>query len=105
VCKNGKGIFIRINLGIATAKRIYGTVAPTGSGYTKIYSNRYAFAALTTNGSIKAWGDWDWGGTHTPSGSGYTKIYSTLNAFAALTADGSINSKMQRINTHNLNFC
>jgi hypothetical protein len=41
---------------------IYGTVAPTGSGYTKIYSNRYAFAALTTNGSIKAWGDWDWEG-------------------------------------------
>ncbi|VVM24287.1 hypothetical protein BSPWISOXPB_5012 [uncultured Gammaproteobacteria bacterium] len=69
---------------------IYGTVVPTGSGYTKIYSNRYAFAALTTNGSIKAWGDWDWGGTHAPSGSGYTKIYSTLNAFAALTADGSI---------------
>jgi hypothetical protein len=75
MCKNGKGFFIRINLGIATAKRcvfaasiratttwgglIYGTVAPTGSGYTKIYSNRYAFAALTTNGSIKAWGDWD----------------------------------------------
>jgi hypothetical protein len=48
-------------------------VAPTGNGYTKIYSNRYAFAALTTNGSIKAWGDWDWGGTHAPSGSGYTK--------------------------------
>jgi hypothetical protein len=30
-----------------------GTGAPTDSGYTKIYSNAYAFAALKANGSIK----------------------------------------------------
>jgi hypothetical protein len=51
------------------------------SGYTKIYSNRYAFAALTTNGSIKAWG----------------KIILSTRIIHL--------SKMQRINTHNLNFC
>jgi hypothetical protein len=29
-----------------------GTGAPSDSGYTKIYSNRYAFAAIKANGSI-----------------------------------------------------
>jgi hypothetical protein len=29
-----------------------GTDAPAGNGYTKIYSNGYAFAALKANGSI-----------------------------------------------------
>jgi hypothetical protein len=28
--------------------------APAGSGYTKIYSNTYAFAALAHDGSIKS---------------------------------------------------
>ncbi|VVH50600.1 hypothetical protein BPUTSESOX_2221 [uncultured Gammaproteobacteria bacterium] len=68
-----------------------GTGAPTGSGYTKIYSNRYAFAALKIDGSITAWGDSDFGGgTGAPTGSGYTKIYSNPEAFAAIKADGSI---------------
>jgi hypothetical protein len=78
VCKNSKGSSIRINLGIATARRCTckadgsitawgspyfgGTGAPTDSGYTKIYSNAYAFAALKANGSIKAWGDSNSGG-------------------------------------------
>jgi hypothetical protein len=31
-----------------------GRDAPTGKGYTKIYSTDYAFAALKANGSIKA---------------------------------------------------
>jgi hypothetical protein len=35
---------------------------PTDKGYTKIYSNQYAFAALKADGSIKAWGDPDFGG-------------------------------------------
>jgi hypothetical protein len=39
-----------------------GRDAPTGKGYTKIYSTDYAFAALKANGSIKAWGDPDFGG-------------------------------------------
>jgi hypothetical protein len=59
-------------------------------GYTKIYSNNGAFAALKADGSITAWGGSDWGGTGAPSGKGYTKIYSTDDAFAALKADGSI---------------
>jgi hypothetical protein len=56
--------------------------APSGGGYTKIYSTEGAFAALKTNGSITAWGSSDAGGTGAPSGSGYTKIYSTGGAFA-----------------------
>jgi alpha-tubulin suppressor-like RCC1 family protein len=67
-----------------------GTGAPTDSGYTKIYSNAYAFAALKADGSIKAWGDADYGGTGAPTDSGYTKIYSSAFTFAALKADGSI---------------
>jgi hypothetical protein len=31
-----------------------GIGAPSDSGYTKIYSNRYAFAALKADGSITA---------------------------------------------------
>jgi hypothetical protein len=52
-----------------------GTGAPSGSDYTKIYSNGHAFAALKVNGSISAWGDSSYGGAGAPSGSGYTKIY------------------------------
>jgi hypothetical protein len=52
--------------------------APTDKGYTKIYSTTNAFAALTRNGSIKAWGNPYSGGADAPSGSGYTKIYSAL---------------------------
>jgi hypothetical protein len=46
--------------------------APSGSGYTKIYSNKFAFAALKADGSITAWGGSFSGGTSAPSGSGYT---------------------------------
>jgi alpha-tubulin suppressor-like RCC1 family protein len=69
-----------------------GTGAPSGSGYTKIYSTQYAFATLKANGSIATWGSSDWGQhrLYSPSGSGYTKIYSNRVAFAALKADGSI---------------
>jgi hypothetical protein len=67
-----------------------GKGAPSGSGYTKIYSNRRAFAALTHNGSIKVWGFPHFGGNKAPAGRGYTKIYSTDSAFAALKANGSI---------------
>ena len=67
-----------------------GTGAPTGSGYTKIYSNRYAFAALKIDGSITAWGRSNYGGSGAPTGSGYVKIYSNSEAFVALKADGSI---------------
>ncbi|VVM25225.1 hypothetical protein BSPWISOXPB_6337 [uncultured Gammaproteobacteria bacterium] len=34
-----------------------GTGAPSGSGYTKIYSTVGAFAAVKANGTITAWGD------------------------------------------------
>jgi hypothetical protein len=67
-----------------------GKGAPSGSGYTKIYSNRRAFAALTRNGSIKVWGFPHFGGNKAPAGRGYTKIYSTDSAFAALKANASL---------------
>ena len=69
-----------------------GTGAPTGTGYTKIYSNKHAFAALNADGSITSWGSAGWGGSGAPTGSGYTQIYSTSGAFAALNADGSISA-------------
>jgi N6-adenosine-specific RNA methylase IME4 len=34
-----------------------GTDAPSGSGYTKIYSTERAFVAVKADGSITAWGD------------------------------------------------
>jgi hypothetical protein len=61
--------------------------APSGNDYTKIYSTNGAFATLKADGSIKAWGDPNRGGTGAPAGSGYTKIYSTKSAFAAIKAD------------------
>jgi hypothetical protein len=48
---------------------------------TKIYSNKNAFAALKVDGSIKAWGRSDYGGTGAPSGSGYTKALTATKAF------------------------
>jgi hypothetical protein len=58
-----------------------GANAPSGNGYTKIYSTISAFAAIKTDGSITAWGASDAGGTGAPSGRDYTKIYSTDGAF------------------------
>ena len=34
-----------------------GSGAPTDTGYTKIYSTDYAFAAMKADGSITAWGN------------------------------------------------
>jgi hypothetical protein len=54
-----------------------GTGAPSDNGYTKIYSNKRAFAALKADGSITEWGIVSYaGGTGAPYGNGYTKIYS-----------------------------
>jgi hypothetical protein len=53
-----------------------GESAPTDKGYTKIYSNKFAFAALKADGSITVWGNSFSGGTSAPTDKGYTKIYS-----------------------------
>jgi hypothetical protein len=42
------------------------TGAPSGKGYTKIYSTHSAFAVLKADGSIAAWG-LGYGGTGAPS--------------------------------------
>jgi hypothetical protein len=60
---------------------------PRSTCLQEIYSTANAFAALTPDGSIKAWGDSSSGGANAPAGSGYTKIYSNTFAFAALTHD------------------
>ncbi len=54
------------------------------------YPNTKAFAALSSDGSITAWGDRDSGGSGAPTDNGYIKIYSAFSAFAALKSDGSI---------------
>jgi alpha-tubulin suppressor-like RCC1 family protein len=64
--------------------------APSGNGYTKIYSTGHAFAAVKADGSITAWGYGPFGGTGEPSDNGYTKIYSTYAAFAALKAEAHL---------------
>jgi hypothetical protein len=43
--------------------------APTDGGYTKIYSNSVAFAALKADGSITAWGNSSSGGLKGNKGS------------------------------------
>jgi hypothetical protein len=45
------------------------------AGNAKIYSTMTAFAAIKTDGSIKAWGELNYGGSGAPSTGGYTKIY------------------------------
>ena len=71
-----------------------GSDAPTDNGYTQIFSNSTAFAALKDDGSISAWGGFDgsFGGSGAPTDSGYTEIFSSNYAFAALKADGSISA-------------
>jgi hypothetical protein len=64
---------------------VRGTSAPTDKGYTKIYSNEYAFAALKADGSITTWGDTKSGGKNAlnaPTDKDYIKVYSTRRAFA-----------------------
>jgi hypothetical protein len=61
-----------------------------GSGVD--YPNGGAFAGLTANGGIYAWGQTSSGGTSAPTGTGYTQITSSFSAFAALKYDGSISA-------------
>jgi hypothetical protein len=49
-----------------SALRAAKACAPSGDGYTKIYSTAAAFAALKADGSITAWGYSDDGGTGAP---------------------------------------
>jgi hypothetical protein len=61
--------------------------APSGKGYTKIYSTGTAFAALKADGSITAWGGSSDGGSGAPADNGYTKIYSTYAITSGHTVD------------------
>jgi hypothetical protein len=67
------------------------------SGVATIYSTRFAFAALKSDGSVVAWGYSVYGGRipnsvdFTVNGEyAVTTIYSTIGAFAALKSDGSV---------------
>jgi hypothetical protein len=53
-----------------------GTGAPSGAGYTALFSTYRAFAALAADGSIQAWGNSAYGGTGAPSGAGFTMFVS-----------------------------
>ena len=64
------------------------------SGVVEIYSNKRAFAALKSDGSVVAWGGSGWGLDDTSSvtwevSSGIENIFSTDYAFAALDSDGA----------------
>ena len=58
----------------------------------KQFRNLSAFAALTTDGAVKVWGNTANGGLQSaaPTGTGYVSITSNEKAFAALKNDGSI---------------
>ena len=64
--------------------------APTGTGFTAIFSTSYAFAALHESGTIHAWGPAEDGGSGAPTGSGFVTIFSTASSFAALDESGGI---------------
>ncbi|NQX01400.1 putative Ig domain-containing protein [bacterium] len=66
------------------------TGAPGGTGFTALYANPQAFAALGPDGSIASWGSYIGGGSNAPTGTGYTNICSNEMAFAALKAGGYI---------------
>lgn len=64
------------------------------SGVVDIYANKYAFAALKSDGSLIAWGNREFGGdSRSVSGKlkfGVVAVSSTDSAFAALKSDGSV---------------
>jgi hypothetical protein len=66
-----------------------------GDSFNTIYSNGYAFAALTKEGVIQVWGHTDYGGKQSgvPAidvDDVYMAVYSNDKAFAALTKKGKI---------------
>jgi alpha-tubulin suppressor-like RCC1 family protein len=65
-----------------------GAAYSIGSGTE--FANGNAYAGLTVNGSIYAWGNSSAGGIGAPTGTGYTQITSNWTSFAALNYDGSI---------------
>ena len=58
----------------ATQLAYGGSGAPSGTGFTALFSTDYAFAALDEQGRIHAWGssDWDDNGSGAPCGTGFT---------------------------------
>ena len=68
---------------------------PTGVGFTQLYSNAYAFAALHADGSVATWGRSDAGGD---PGASYSSamaadvlhIIPKNDGFTAIKADGQV---------------
>jgi formylglycine-generating enzyme required for sulfatase activity/glycosidase len=73
----------------------YTSVADSlSSNITAVYSNRLAFAAVKSDGSVVSWGNAGGGGNSSAVAgslsSNVTAVYSSLEAFAALKTDGSV---------------
>ena len=73
---------------------ISGVSSKLSADVVKIFSNKSAFCALKSDGSLVSWGYNDDGGNNSAVASrvssGVIEIYSTASAFAALKADGSV---------------
>ena len=67
-----------------------GSGAPSGTGFTAIFSTADAFAALHESGTVHVWGSGYLGGIGAPSGSDFVSIFSTARAFVAISENGGI---------------
>lgn len=62
----------------------------SGPYHGTTYANRRAFAVLTSNGTVVAWGDSRYGGDGAPTEGGFVAIYSNARAFVAVTGKGAL---------------
>ena len=83
---------VKTPLSVILPNQRVGSGASFSAGSGQAFKNNSAFAALTPDGSISAWGNGNNGGTGAPTSTGFTQLFSTDSAFAALKADGSISA-------------
>lgn len=88
-----------VSWGNADAGGVAPTEATTAGNIVSVFATQYAFAALTHDGRVIAWGGTGCGNSNcgglaptsvTAVGSNVVKIFANRNAFAALKSDGSV---------------